>query len=165
MKQNGFTLVEMLIVISIIAVLVSIGTLSFNKMSMKTNIESEIQQMHSDLMTSRIWAMDRNTCHFVLLNANGSYSVYEDQNGNCIYNTTDALLLSRTATNPVLWNNAAPTGVYLIFDNRGLATVSSGSIPSTISVPDTVNAAYDCILVETTRTSMGRMNGGVCAPK
>ena len=170
MRQSGFSMVEMLITLTIIGLLVTIATLSFNRMTRKSNIESQIKQMHADLMTVRIWAMDRNACHFVLLNSNGSYSVYEDQpppNNTCLYSAADGQpLLSKSATNPALWNNAAPSSnVYLIFNNRGLASVSTGSIPGSISITDTVGAAYDCILVETTRTSIGKMSGGTCVPQ
>jgi prepilin-type N-terminal cleavage/methylation domain-containing protein len=163
-KEQGFTLVELLIVMTIVGTLAVIATISFNKMTIKSNIESQIKQMHSDLMTARIWAMDRSTCHFVLLKANGSYTVYEDSNNYCSNLTppdNDTMQLQRTMTNPILFNNAAPTNnVYPIFDNRGLATITG-----TISIPDTVGAAYDCILIETTRTSMGLMTGGNCVPK
>lgn len=182
MKDQGFTLVELIVVAAIIVVLAVLATLNFKNMTVKANIESQIKQMYSDLMTARIWAMDRNTCHFVLLNGNGSYSIYEDQNNDCVYDAPDTLLLQRTALNsvvvlsPISFNNAAPINtVYPIFDNRGIAELNCcmglptdtcpSAFPATISISNTVGAAYDCIVIDTMRTSMGQMNGGSCVPK
>ncbi|MGD0282729.1 MAG: type II secretion system protein [Dissulfurispiraceae bacterium] len=165
-KQDGFTLVELIVVTFIIGTILTIATLNFRTMTIKSNIESQIKQMHSDLMTARIEAMDRNTYHFVTLNAN-QYTVTEDKAGNCT--TSNCVYVAGSDPVPfnspmmvsaILWNGAAPANAEIIFDNRGLATVTG-----TISVSDTVGASYDCILVETTRTSIGAMSGGNCVAK
>ncbi len=170
MKQHGFTIIELVIATVLVGVLVAIATLNFRAMTSKANLESQIKQMYSDLMTARIEAMDRTTYHFVTLNAN-QYAVYEDTlvactTGNCPIAGEDLLLNPPPMTNTILWNSgngpATPSGEEIIFDSRGLVQVTIG----TISINDTVGAAYDCILVETTKTSMGAMNsGGTCAPK
>ncbi len=156
-------MIEMIVVLAIAGILVTIATLNFRNMTIKSNIESQIKQMYSDLMTARIEAMDRNTYHFVTLNAN-QYTVTEDAAGNCTNSSCssvagDITLLQTTMTNAIQWNIAGKNEI--IFDNRGLVQVTTG----TISISDTVGAAYDCILIETTRTSMGAMGGGNCVPK
>ena len=164
MKQHGFTIIEIIVVLAICGILAAIGTLSFSKMTTKANIESQIKQMYSDLMTARIEAMDRTTCHFVTLNAQ-QYAVYEDTLGTCTIAGENLLLNPPPMTNAILWNSGngavTPSGVQIIFDSRGLVQVTIG----TISINDTVGAAYDCILIETTKTSMGAMNGETCDPK
>ena len=179
MKQHGFTIIEIIVVLAICGILAAIGTLSFSKMTTKANIESQIKQMYSDLMTARIEAMDRTTSHFVTLNAN-QYSVTEDTVGNCT--NTNCVYVAGAGndptpyqpppmTNTILWNSgngaATPSGVQIIFDNRGLVQSTTGTtgIIGTISIKDTVGAAYDCILIETTKTSMGAMSGVSCVPK
>ena len=168
MKQHGFTIIELVIATVLVGVLVAIATLNFRAMTSKANLESQIKQMYSDLMTARIEAMDRTTSHFVTLNAQ-QYAVYEDTLGacstsNCPIAGEDLLLNPPPMTNTILWNSGTPSGVEIIFDSRGLVQVTTG----TISINDTIGAAYDCILVETTKTSMGAMNamnGGSCVPK
>jgi type IV fimbrial biogenesis protein FimT len=164
-KQHGFTLIELIVVLAIAGILMAIATLSFRTMSSKSNIEGQIKQMYTDLMTARIEAMDRNTYHFVTLNAK-QYAVYEDTlgtctTGNCQIAGEDLLLNPPAMTNAILWNAATPSNAEIIFDNRGLVQVTTG----TISINDTVGAAYDCILIETTKTNMGAMSGGTCVPK
>ena len=171
MKLHGFTIIELVVVLAIGGLLVTIATLSFRSMTTKSNLESQIKQMYSDLMTARIEAMDRNTYHFVTLNAN-QYTVTEDTvgnctNSNCVYvaGNDPPPYQPPPMINAILWNSgngpATPSNVEIIFDNRGLVQVTTG----TISISDNVGAAYDCILIETTRTSIGAMSRGSCVAK
>jgi prepilin-type N-terminal cleavage/methylation domain-containing protein len=172
-KQHGVSLIESVIVIALIGILVTIAALNFRDMTIKSNIESQIKQMYSDLMTARIEAMDRTTYHFVTLNAN-RYTVTEDTVGNCT--NSNCVYVAGAGNDPspyqpapmpnaILWNSgngpATPSNVEIIFDNRGLVQVTTG----TISITDTIGAAYDCIIIETTKINMGAMSGGTCVPK
>jgi len=54
---RGFTLVELIVVMSIIAILSSIGVMNWNRMMVKNAIESQIKTVHADMMGLRLEAL------------------------------------------------------------------------------------------------------------
>ena len=78
-KSGGVTLIELIIVISIIGVLVFTLGFSFQDWNAAYKIESQIKEMHSDLMHARVMAMCKKRAHFVKLEAT-RYTIYEDTN-------------------------------------------------------------------------------------
>jgi prepilin-type N-terminal cleavage/methylation domain-containing protein len=187
-KNQGITLIELIIVISIIGILAVALGFEFTGWMGGYRVESQMKEMYVDLMNARARAMQRNRVHFVrLLNAT-SYTIYEDdsdgtskvpdgdgtlQTGTGSGADTRILppLTSPEAAKPVeynlRWNSSdISTPVNLTFNTKGLATTLG-----TISVfvdrdgdgerdfePD-----YDCIVIASTRINMGKWNGSCVA--
>ena len=188
MKKDGFSLIELLVVMIILGVIATLGTVSFSGWVRKHNLESQVREMYTDLMSARLTAMHQNRTHFITLSAN-QLRAYEDTdpapNGNgtltlgsdnplCLWERkrgdpvdatcpTSSSLSYKNLTFPAIWNGAAT----LEFNARGLSNSDKS-----ICVFSTYNPSYDCIVVSSTRIRMGKLlsqsggcNSGNCEPK
>lgn len=172
MKRNGFSLIELLVVIVILGIVASLGTVSFRGWVRKNEIESQVKEMYTDIMNARLTAMHRNTTHLISLSANqisGSVDTNGDGAGDnalCIWNrnkgdSADAScpnnmsLSYKNLIQPATWSGTATLG----FNARGLSNTNN-----TICVFSTHNPSYDCIVVSTTRIRMGKIinQSGAC---
>ena len=157
-KTHGVTLVELIVVVSIISILAVALGFSFRGWMSGYKIESQVKEMYVDLMNARVRALQRNRAHFIVVAA-GSYQIFEDTNENGAYNAgTDASVVfasSKTLSYPSLWAGT------VTMDTRGLVS-TSGTIRFNIG---TNNPDYDCIVLFSTRINMGKWSGTNCVAK
>jgi len=170
-NRGGFTLVELLVVVSIIAILAVALGFQFTGWFANYAIESEVKQIQADLMNARIQAMQRNHCRFIVFTTT-SYSIYEDTNDNGVY---DAGIDPAPAgvKNPVVLPKLYPLTAALTvkMDTKGLIypgypdeTVTDGTIQVTTAAGQTPD--YNCLTVaKNTRINIGSMVGGICVEK
>jgi len=157
-NERGITLVELLIVISIVVILAVALGFSFQGWMTRYNVESQIKQMYIDLMNTRIRAMQRNRMQFVSLTATG-YTVYEDTSpapdGNGTYDSgSDTQILQKNLAKAITFTAGNP----LSFNTQGLLASSEGAI----QVSESTDSDYDCISLSTSRIKMGKWNGTSC---
>ncbi|MCL4491601.1 MAG: GspH/FimT family pseudopilin [Nitrospirae bacterium] len=155
MKQNGYTLLELIVIIAVICILISIAAFNYTDWTIKFGIESQIKEMYSDLMAARMRAMTRNRAHFVSIAAS-YYTIKDDTDGNGENDPGDALLHHKSLGNMITWNGNPE----ISFNSRGISSASE-----TISVSNAVKAAYDCIVISKTRINIGKMSRGRCVHK
>ncbi|MBE0425175.1 MAG: prepilin-type N-terminal cleavage/methylation domain-containing protein [Nitrospirae bacterium] len=166
--SSGITLVELIVVISIIGILVVALGFEFRDWIRKYRVESQIKEMYIDLMNSKARAMQRNRMHFVTL-ANTQYIIYEDTNpapdGNENFESAlDTLILQRDL-NPdyaLSWSDLGDPQIN--FTKAGLSDLDGTKTLCCNSNPDT---DYDCIIVSATRINLGTLaakipDGGAC---
>ncbi|MFZ3207567.1 MAG: prepilin-type N-terminal cleavage/methylation domain-containing protein [Geobacteraceae bacterium] len=152
MRQGGFTLVELMVVIAVMAILLSIATLNWNEMQKKTAIESQIKTMHADLMEIRLQALYGKRARSVVI----SGQVYKSYSSQVITSTP---LETKQLRYPVTWNG----GGSLTFNAQGL-TNDQGSICvlPTGSTAVINSAAVDSIVVSQARINLGKRTEGAC---
>lgn len=152
MKEEGITLIELIIVISIIGILVVALGFSFQGWMGGYKIESQVKEMHADLMNARVRAMQRNRAHFVVVTAN-NYQIFEDINENNV--NDDAALAGWTTPKALQYAVASGAGT-VTMSTRGIVS-PNGTIQFNIgtNTPD-----YDCIVLFATRINMGKWNTG-----
>jgi len=163
MRNNGITLIELIIVISIIGILAVALGFEFTGWMGGYRVESQTKEMYVDLMNARARAMQRNRSHFVTLAAT-QYTIYEDTNpapdGNGTLETaSDDQVLQRNrdyAIVPALSFGATQ----FTFDRNGLVSHNG-----TIRLSSSLTPDYDCIVLFSTRINMGRWNGASCDAK
>ena len=156
--EHGFTILELLVVITIILILCAIGVMSARTWLINARVEQQIQQMYADLVNARSRAMNYNRIHFVQLNlANSQYQIWDDTDpapdGDGVLTPAKDTLLVSTITKIPLWVNPAALTL-MQFDNRGVISATG-----TIGLTNTYKARLDCITVSPTRIRLGRWDG------
>ncbi len=159
--QNGFTLVELMVVISIMAILSSLTFWGFSSWHTKNGLEAAAKDIYSLLVQARNDASNTNTAHQINFSSTQAQRVAVDLNGDA--DTTDegeaAITFDYSNTSYTI---SGATNV--TFDRRGLANVDNQTIRINTSVSG-ISPAVDCIVVHFTRINMGKWEGGNCVPQ
>jgi prepilin-type N-terminal cleavage/methylation domain-containing protein len=162
MKKDGFTLIEVLVVIAIIGITASLAMMSMAGWVRKYNVESEIKQLYADLMKSRVTAMNNNRAQFVSLSAS-QYTIYDDTspapNGDGTLQPLQDTIIApaKSLKYPMVWNGGGNDRID--FNSRGISPPPY----RTICVYSDINPSYDCIKVSATRIILGKIiTQGVC---
>lgn len=172
-KNDGMTVIELLVVIGIIALLAAIAVPNMGEFVRQNRIQNQTRRIYADLSNMRIMAMNTNRMHFMQLGlANNAYQVLEDTNGDNLPSTspTDTIRLARKEA-PFTWSNTTPANEAVTttpstlvptFDSRGYAaTTGTICMLKGGGKPESGNVT-NCIVVSPTRIRMGKIikNGG-----
>ena len=165
MKQNGFSILEVLIVIAIAGILAGLGLANMQGLMRKQTVGNQTRRIQSDLMDVRFMAMNKNRTHFVTLSA-GGYTAYDDTspapNGDdtltvgsdtVVLRLSESLNLSTVKPSDfvsISWNGSSQIN----FNARGLST----SPNTTVCIYSDVNPVYDCVKVSSTRVLLGKLS-------
>jgi prepilin-type N-terminal cleavage/methylation domain-containing protein len=183
---RGITLVELLVVVSIVAILAVVLGYNYSGWSARYKVESQIKQLYSDLVGARVRAMQRGMTVFADFPDSEHYRVMEDTNGNgavdasptdtlltgypkAVDYTLNAATMDDSASPPTVTSQAIGS-VVISFDKKGLLSCPTLFTLGTqtrgvISFTSTASPDYDCIIISQTMIDMGQMSGGVCNAK
>jgi len=177
--QKGVSLVELLLVISVIGILAVALGFSYQSWLGGYNVEKQIKEIYTDLMTARTNAMNNDRLYFADFPNTTSYRIIGDtavlndwkidgdgewdkDNDNKMDPEHTVLTgYPKTLEYPIKnWGCGT-----IVFDSKGLVKTSGCFFGATIELDTTVNADFDCIIISSTRINMGKMNGGSCSAK
>lgn len=150
-SQKGITLIELLIVITIMAVLLAMATMGFNSMQRNAHVDRQAKQLYADLMKARSDALFRKSPRSVKLASATELAVYpnSDCSGDPIFRRTFP------SANAVQSNNSDPVA----FDATGVAN----AVGKAYCVgPADNGAGVDSVVISTTSIMMGKLTGGAC---
>ena len=157
MKRHGFTLVEVLLVIVVMAIVLTIATLNFPSMLGKANTEKQAGEILSKITTTRLNAMQKKQRSLLMLGPNQfTYKTYSSDNDGVgtTVNTTSYFseIKRKNAINGTLTTlNIASDRIE--FDSRGF----TNNTTTLVVTPVTYGGGLNCIVVQMARTSIGRM--------
>ncbi len=155
MGREGFTIVEMLVVMVIAGILLALSSMYFKDMQTRSAVEKQVRIMYTDLMAARSQALYQKTNRFVQVTANG-YAIFASSD------TTAAPLLRTTFAYPVIFTPTDPANL-LFFDSRGVANLQADSLPKAICIEPNNPNLLTSIVISETRIRMGRRTaGGAC---
>ncbi|MEW6569834.1 MAG: prepilin-type N-terminal cleavage/methylation domain-containing protein [Nitrospirota bacterium] len=175
MRQDGLTLIELLIVITIIGILIVVSGFEFSGWMARYKVESEIKDLYTDLSNARTLAMQRNINYFLRLNsaATKEYSAYEDTNNDdacCAGDTKIGRLSKQNRSHDIAWNGGGVVDIGM--DRRGIFEPSTAPLGINIwllkddgTTYGNSEVDYDCIVIAPTRISMGKYDGATCQAK
>ena len=157
MRNAGMTLIELLVTMSIIGILLAIGTLQFNRYTRKAQVESQVNTLHADLMRDRTEALYQKADRYIRITSSGT-SVHltkaaADAGNGAIY--------THPYARPLACSVALPAVVR--FDTKGMQVdpttgVTTGSVAICVE-PGSNDGNIDSVVISTTRVQTGKSDG------
>ena len=139
-KKDGFTLIEMMVTIGIIAILSAIAVPNYISHRNNQQVSRAAREIYSALQSAKMSAINDNTTINVLFSPGtssaGTYLVFEDANNNDAFDTAlDRALSSGQMPPGVTMQSAAFAGVASStkFTPLGLTTGENGTVTVTNS--------------------------------
>jgi prepilin-type N-terminal cleavage/methylation domain-containing protein len=161
MRENGFSLVELLVVIVISGTLLAISSLYFSAMTVKNGIEREMKEMYADLMTIRSEALFQKKTRSVTITAT-IFSVYSSNNVGVTPLSSKTLSY---AVNLFLYPSSSPATLQIDYDNRGVATFGGDNtiLKAAVCAQMTGKSSIDTVAATQTIVQMGRQKSAGCS--
>lgn len=149
-QPDGFSLVELIMVIGLISIMLAVGTYQFSQHSRKSAIEKQTKTLYADMMELRSRSMFEKRSRGLRMAATG-YSIYSSAT------MTVSPVETKTLTSAVVWNDSSAD---IIFDTQGF--ISAGL--SSICTVSTNQANFDSLVVSVSRIRIGKLKEGMtCA--
>jgi len=149
-NRRGFTLLEILIAITIIGILLAIGVPRFNDQLKKASIEGQVRELSVDLMQARATALTQHATISVFL-APTSFT---------------GPGISKSFIYPVTWQGkgAGDSQIQIDFDQRGSFDVTNNGGLAICVSPSMPDARLDSVVLLAVGNHVGkRAPGGDCA--
>ncbi len=155
MGSRGISLIELVVVVSIIGILVVSMGFTYGDWRQKYEVERATREFYTDLLHARLMAMQKSREHYAVLSSD-SYSIVEDTDDDGKVDADDTVLPSYPRKVPFCLNKNN-TGSRIHFDK-------DGTMPVWRTVWFTSNASpdYDCVVISITRINTGRYDGDRC---
>lgn len=170
-EQRGFTLVELMVVISIVALIMAWGIPAFSTWKQMHDVDSEMSQLYANLQFARMTAYSTKNLTGIYWGGGATtinqYSIVTNKNAGAatIDSGTSPLGATvSTAKYPISISSAQNSAS---FDGRGFLYTGDANDPApqlTFSVSPDHGAGTDCVSVSLTMITLGKMSGGTCQP-
>lgn len=173
-RMSGFTLIELMVTLALVAILLRIGVPSFVSFQRNSELTSAANGLLASINTARTEAMKRNLRAAVVPTDGsswaGGWTVYVDVDGTDGFNASNDLVIATQSALASYFsvsgnNTASGSSPYIMFNGSGYPVTNSAA-PTSLSVAISRNDLADDALREQTRrvilSKTGRVR--VCKP-
>lgn len=182
-SASGFTMIELMVVVVVIAVLLTVAVPSFESVMNGNRLAGASNELMASLQTARMEAVRRNARVVLCLSANANdaaptcstanvngWIVFADANKNGAYNSPGDTLLRTSIVSPTVkvLSSATPAGV-VVFRSDGFARTAAnallnGAVDMCIPTRRPPENVRHVIIAAGSRTSITSANGSAaCA--
>lgn len=153
MNNRGFSLMELLIVITLIGILSALGTFAFSQYSKKSQMATQTRLLYGDLMEYRVKALyEKKNWTFKMSAA--KYEIYSSAATAVTPVTTVAL------KHPVEFKSTPAPPIE--FDTQGVIPLADAN---TVCVASANDSVVDSVVISRTRVQIGKRKAGTdCDP-
>lgn len=159
MQEKGFTLIELVVSITIITVLSTIATVAYTRWIKKVSIENDTKKIFALLQEARARAFaEKRICGLIFSGRNVRLVCDTDMDDSITdeQGSINSIRLKNDVIKKLSYGSSYPR-----FDRDGTANILGTIYVSDIST----NPAYSCVRISRTRIKMGKWNGGECNVK
>lgn len=171
MREQGLTLLELLITLTIMAILFAVGLPSFSRQIHNSRLAANTEELRSAIQLARATAVSRN--QRVTLRNLGSWEsgwqAFADDNNNGVLDGGEQLLFSSGPLQSVRFKANTPVGDYVSFigtgESRKVGSAMGAFQAGTIEVCNADNSqGYSLVLFRSGRLRTGKLDAEDCAP-
>ncbi len=148
-NQKGFSLIELIVVITIIAIAVGIIIPVYSSMKPKLRLNGAARQMQGDLMRAKMQAVSQNNKFRIIYVDDHQYKILDDDDDSGDVNGNESIVTKDIQTNYYDVTYSSSNSNNLIFSPRGTVanlttiTLTNPSGTSTVSVSITGRVKID----------------------
>jgi type IV fimbrial biogenesis protein FimT len=155
LRNNGFTLLELMIVIAIAGVLAGVLTPSFLEWRDRSKVQGDATELRAAFESAKLRAIKHNTNVVVTFPDATSYSVYIDTNQNGVRDADEDQIANRTLAPGVTITGNTFVGNDMAFNQRGMANGPNST--GTITMTSAGGARYSVVVSSFGRVRLERL--------
>lgn len=170
MRQQGFTIIELMITVALVAIIAGLGIPSFRDVIAKNRIISSINEFHQGVRLARAEAVKRSDDVVFCASSNqtsctggwgSGWLIYQDADGDSVVDSNEIIRVGEPVYSGYTLSYSG-TGTSLTFTGRGLLSTSGGTFKLCGSDKD-AKRARGIILLTTgaTRRSLDTDGSGI----
>ncbi|WP_456342733.1 pilus assembly FimT family protein [Thermovibrio sp.] len=148
--RKGFTLIEAIVILIIVAVLSSLALHSYSRWKLKTEVERDVRTLETTINKLRMEAFSRKRSYKLEI-VDKSLTVKDA--------STDEVLYTYQLLTP--FGSSSGGRVTFTIDRKGIISVRRNIISKVRGI-SSLNPDFDCISVGKTYVRVGRWNGTAC---
>lgn len=157
MNRSGFTLTELIIILALIGILTSIGFMDFSGWQKRSNVDKQIKELYTDIMSIRQMAVTTKMNHRIVLGTATTENPVLRYTLNRYSSVGDPgrQLLVKNVSYPITKTGwASPAANEIEFDERGIMI---DPIEKRLCIFSTFVPPLDALVITQTKVGLGKI--------